>query len=181
MAQFAPKNKNFLSPVGFKFVMSRTPNVDYFCQSASIPEVSIGAREISTPVKDYTVPGDKMTFGDLNLRFLVNEDLDNYFEIYKWLKGLTNPMNTGDFQKYINAVDEKGRDNDFTKSMSDARLLVLNSNYQSIASVNFFNIFPTSLTTLEFDASVTDINYFTAEVNFKYTIYEITDKNQDKV
>ena len=37
MAQFAPKNKNFLSPVGFKFIMSRTPNVDYFCQSASIP------------------------------------------------------------------------------------------------------------------------------------------------
>ena len=181
MAQFAPKNKNFLSPVGFKFVMSRTPNVDYFCQSASIPEVSIGAREISTPVKDYTVPGDKMTFGDLTLRFLVNEDLDNYFEIYKWLKGLTNPMNTGDFQKYLETVDEKGRDSDFTKSMSDARLLVLNSNYQSIASVNFFNIFPTSLTTLEFDASVTDINYFTAEVNFKYTIYEITDKNQDKV
>ena len=181
MAQFAPKNKNFLSPVGFKFIMSRTPNVDYFCQSASIPEVSIGAREISTPVKDYTVPGDKMTFGDLNLRFLVNEDLDNYFEIYKWLKGLTNPKNTGDFQAYINSVDEKGRDSDFTKTMSDARLLVLNSNYQSIASVNFFNIFPTSLTTLEFDASVTDINYFTAEVNFKYTIYEITDKDQNKV
>ena len=181
MAQFAPKNKNFLSPVGFKFIMSRTPNVDYFCQSASIPEVSIGAREISTPVKDYTVPGDKMTFGDLNLRFLVNEDLDNYFEIYKWLKGLTNPMNTGNFQKYLATVDEKGRDSDFTKTMSDARLLVLNSNYQSIASVNFFNIFPTSLTTLEFDAAVTDINYFTAEVNFKYTIYEITDKDQIKV
>ena len=178
---FSPKNKNFLSPVGFKFIIGRTPNVDYFCQAAAIPEVSIGAREISTPVKDYTVPGDKMTFGDLNLRFLVNEDLDNYFEIYKWLKGLTNPKNTGDFQAYINSVDEKGRDSDFTKTMSDARLLVLNSNYQSIASVNFFNIFPTSLTTLEFDASATDINYFTAEVNFKYTIYEITDKNQDKV
>ena len=67
------------------------------------------------------------------------------------------------------------------KTMSDARLLVLNSNYNSIATINFYNIFPTSLTTLEFDASATDINYFTAEVNFKYTIYEITDKEQDKV
>ena len=177
MAQFAPKNKNFLSPVGFKFVMSRTPNVDYFCQSASIPEVGIGVREIPTPVKDYSVPGDKMTFGDLNLRFLVNEDMDNYFEIYKWLKGLTNPKVQSDFQKYINTVDEKGRSSQFMKTMSDARLLVLNSNYNSIASVNFYNIFPTSLTTLEFDASATDINYFTAEVNFRYTIYEITDKN----
>ena len=177
MAQFAPKNKNFLSPVGFKFVMSRTPNVDYFCQSASIPEVSIGVREIPTPVKDYSVPGDKMTFGDLNLRFLVNEDMDNYFEIYKWLKGLTNPKVQSDFQKYISTVDEKGRSSQFMKTMSDARLLVLNSNYNSIATINFYNIFPTSLTTLEFDASATDINYFTAEVNFRYTIYEITDKN----
>ena len=78
---FNPSNKNFLSPVGFKFVIGRTPNVDYFCQSASIPEVNIGVREVPTPVKDYSVPGDKMTFGDLNLRFLVNEDLDNYLSL----------------------------------------------------------------------------------------------------
>ena len=174
---FSPSNKNFLSPVGFKFVIGRTPNVDYFCQSASIPEVSIGVREIPTPVKDYSVPGDKMTFGDLNLRFLVNEDMDDYFEIYKWLKGLTNPKVQSDFAKYIATVDEKGRSSQFMKTMSDARLLVLNSNYNSIATINFYNIFPTSLTTLEFDASATDINYFTAEVNFRYTIYEITDKN----
>ena len=174
---FSPSNKNFLSPVGFKFVIGWSPNVDYFCQSASIPEVSIGVREIPTPVKDYSVPGDKMTFGDLSLRFLVNEDMDNYFEIYKWLKGLTNPKVQSDFAKYIATVDEKGRSSQFMKTMSDARLLVLNSNYNSIATINFYNIFPTSLTTLEFDASATDINYFTAEVNFRYTIYEITDKN----
>ena len=65
--------------------------------------------------------------------------------------------------------------------MSDARLLILNSNYNTISAVNFFNIFPSSLTTLEFDASATDINYFTAEVNFKYTLYEITDKDGNKV
>ena len=106
---FSPNNKNFLSPVGFKFIIGRTPNVDYFCQSAQIPQVEIGVREIPTPVKDYAVPGDKMNFGDLNLRFLVNEDMDNYFEIYKWLKGLTNPKAQANFQKYINTVDEKGR------------------------------------------------------------------------
>ena len=177
----SPKHKNILSPVGCKFIIGRTPNVVYFCQAASIPEVSIGVREIPTPVKDYSVPGDKMTFGDLNLRFLVNEDMDNYFEIYKWLKGLTNPKEHATFNKYIATVDEKGRSSQFMKTMSDARLLVLNSNYNSFATVNFSNIFPTSLTILEFDAPATDINYFTAEVNFRYTIYEITDKDQDKV
>ena len=122
-----------------------------------------------------------MTFGDLNLRFLVNEDLDNYYEIYKWLKGLSNPKNQDEFIKYITTVDEKGRKDDFEKTMSDARLLILNSNYNTISTINFFNIFPSSLTTLEFDASATDINYFTADVNFKYTLYEITDKDNKKV
>ena len=153
---FSPSNQNFLSPIGFKFIIGRTPNVDYFCQSAAVPQVEIGVREISTPVKDYSLPGDKMTFGDLNLRFLVNEDLDNYYEIYKWLKGLTNPLHQKNFQKYLASVDEKGRPEEFDKMMSDARLLILNSNYQSISTVNFFNIFPTSLTTLEFDSAASD-------------------------
>ena len=96
-----PGNKNFLAPVGFKFVIGRTPNVDYFCQSASIPEVSIGVRDIPTPVKDYSIPGDKMTFGDLTIRFLVDEDMVNYMEIYKWLKGLSNPDHQKNFQKEI--------------------------------------------------------------------------------
>ena len=103
---FSPNNQNFLSPVGFKFVIGRTPNVDYFFQSASIREVNIGSRDIQTPVKDYSIPGDKMTFSDLNLKILVNEDLDNYYEIYKWLKGLTTPKHQEDFVKYIETVDE---------------------------------------------------------------------------
>ena len=179
---FAPANQNFLSPVGFKFLLSRAPHVDYFCQSASIPEVSIGVRDIQTPVKDYQIPGDKMTFGDLSLKFLVNEDLDNYYEIYKWIKGLSNPKHPSEFFEYLDKnVDEKGRPDRFEKTMSDARLLILNSNYNAISIVNFYKIFPTSLTTLEFDASATDINYFTADVNFKYTLYEITGKDGLKV
>ena len=93
------------------------------------------------------------------------------------IRDSTNPEEVKQFTDYINSVDDAGRTNKFTKTMSDARLLVLNSNYNAIATINFKNIFPVSLTTLEFDASATDINYFTAEVNFKYTVYEI--RNED--
>ena len=41
--------------------------------------------------------------------------------------------------------------------------------------VNFKDLFPYSLTTLNFDATDTDIEYFTASVSFKYTIYNLTD------
>jgi len=94
---------------------------------------------------------------------------------------MANPKAQEEFYQYISTVDEKGRDTNFSKMMSDARLLILNSNYNTVSTVNFYNIFPVSLTTLEFDSSATDINYFTAEVNFKYTLYEITDSDGAKV
>ena len=38
-------------------------------------------------------------------------------------------------------------------------------------------MFPTSLSTLDFNATDNDMEYFTADVTFKYTIYTITDVN----
>ena len=40
-------------------------------------------------------------------------------------------------------------------------------------TVKFKDLFPTYLTSLEFEATDTDVNYFTAEVSFKYTVYNI--------
>ena len=63
------------------------------------------------------------------------------------------------------------RDNDL--AFSDGSLYILNSNYRTTAIVKFEGMFPTSLTSLDFEATDTDLNYFTAEATFKYTIYNI--------
>ena len=39
--------------------------------------------------------------------------------------------------------------------------------------VKYSDMWPTELTSLQFDATPGSIDYFTAEVTFKYTIYEI--------
>ena len=39
--------------------------------------------------------------------------------------------------------------------------------------VHFKGVFPVSLSPVEFDATMTDIDYVTAEVIFKYSIYDI--------
>ena len=33
------ENRNFLSPVGFKFNLKRSPGVAFFCNSANIPDL----------------------------------------------------------------------------------------------------------------------------------------------
>ena len=59
------------------------------------------------------------------------------------------------------------------EQFSDGSLHILNSNFNDIAVVKFKDLFPIFLTSLEFDATESDINFFTADVTFKYTIYDI--------
>ena len=44
-----------------------------------------------------------------------------------------------------------------------------------MAYVRFTDMFPVSLSTLEFTADENDYTYFTATVTFKYLLYEILD------
>ena len=90
--------------------------------------------------------------------------------IHNWLTGLGFPETAQEYKSLT--TDNKGaRDGD--EAFSDGSLHILNSNYRDVAIVKFSNMFPTSLTSLEFEATDTDVNYFTAEVTFKYTIYDI--------
>ena len=80
-----------------------------------------------------------------------------------------NPAGTSLTLRLIKLSVEGALDQQF----SDASLHILNSNFRDVAIVKFKDLFPVSLSSLEFDASDTDINYFTADVTFKYTIYDI--------
>ena len=166
------ENRNFLAPVGFKFTLSRYPKVSFFSNTARIPDISLGTAIESTYLKDIDIPGEKLTYGELNVRFLVDENLENYMAIHNWLTGLGFPESAQDF---INQTTNDLGQRDLREQYSDGSLHILNSNYNDIAVVKFKDLFPVYLTSLEFDATESDINYFTADVTFKYTIYDIVD------
>ena len=175
------ENRNFLSPVGFKFALKRVPKVAFFCNQANIPDLTLGIAEQPTYLKNIPVPGDKIEFGDLNLRFLVDEDLGNYMEIQNWIRGLGFPDTLLEFDE-LEKSDPMFRGGGFgqfarsgDKIYSDGTLQILSSNLVPQFQVVFKDLFPYSLTTLSFDATDTDIEYFTADVSFKYTIYGLTD------
>ena len=64
---------------------------------------------------------------------------------------------------------------------SDGTLQILTSSENPNFKVVFQNLFPYQLSTLNFDATNEDINYFTADVSFKYTIFNITDLSGNKL
>ena len=171
------ENRNYLSPVGFRFNLKRSPGVAYMCNQANIPDLTLGVAEQPNYLRQIPTPGDMLDFGDLNLRFLVDEDLKNYMEIQNWMRGLGYPESVQEFRDLEGSGFTPRRD--YVQSghdiYSDGTLQILSSNYISKFNVNFKDLFPYSLTTLAFDATDTDIEYFTADVAFKYTAYELTD------
>ena len=175
------ENRNFLSPVGFKFGLKRSPAVAFFCNEANIPSIDLGIAEQPSYLKDIPIPGDKIQFGDLSLRFLVDEDLTNYMEIQNWIRGLGFPDTLLEFDE-LETRDPMFRGGGFgqfaksgDKIYSDGTLQILSSNLVPKFQVVFKDLFPYSLSTMTFDATDTDIEYFTADVSFKYTIYGLTD------
>ena len=170
-------NRNFLSPVGFKFALKRSPAVAFFCNEANIPSLDLGVAEQPTYLKNIPVPGDKIQFGDLSLRFLVDEDLKNFMEIQNWIRGLGFPESLSEFDELEKEATMPSNfgNNTGDDIYSDGTLQILSSNLIPKFQVMFSDLFPYSLSTVTFDATDTDIEYFTADVSFKYTIYEITD------
>ena len=163
-------NRNFLAHVGFKFSLSKFPKVDFFCNSARIPEITLGTAIQPSYLKEIDIPGEKLIYGDLSIRFLVDEQLENYVAVHNWLTGLGFPETP---QQFIDKTTDRDGLRDFQEQFCDGSLHILNSNYNDVAIVKFKDIFPTSITSLDFDATETDINYFTAEATFKYVIYSI--------
>ena len=163
-------NRNFLSPVGFKFSLAKFPKVSFFCNSASIPEISLGTFQQPSYLKQIDIPGEKLTYGDLDIRFLVDENMENYMAVHNWLRGLGFPESP---QQFIDKTTDSDGIRDLEEQFCDGGLHILNSNFNTTAIVKFINLFPISLSSLEFEATETDVNYFTADAIFKYTVYNI--------
>ena len=163
-------NRNFLSGVGFKFNLTKFPKVDFFSNSARIPELSLELTQQASYLKNIDVPGERLSYGDFTLRFLVDENMENYQSIYDWLTGLGFPETTKQFAEIIK---DKDGQRDPKEAFCDGTLRILNSNFREVGKVKFNDLFPISLTSLEFDATNTDVQFFTAEATFKYTLYKL--------
>ncbi len=161
-------NRNYLSPLGFNLELELFKGVDFFCQSANIPDIEMPVTEVPSRFRSLPIiPGGGVSFGDLNVRFIIDESLVNYMSVHKWIRANGN-ADSG----------EKVPDN---PEYSRAQLIVNTSNFNTNFCVNFTGVFPISLSGVQFDASLSDQEYLTADVTFKYQTYSITDKNLNEL
>lgn len=162
-----PESLNPLSPTGFQLIISKLPGVNFFCQTVTLPEVSIYESNQNTSLVDFGIPGEKLIYSPLQVNFLIDENMSNYKEVYNWLLGLGYPNDNEEYLSFINSQDSGL--SELQKMYSDAKLIVLGNNLNPIQTITFKDTFPISLGSLEFSTIESNVNYLTASLTLNYT------------
>ena len=173
-----PTVYDYASGTQWRLAFNRLPKTTWFCTTANVPGITLGEAQYATPMSDMFITGDKLTFETLNITFIVDEELQNYREVWDWITGIGFPVKHSEWETALTkgdgAVRTFGDPTTFEESnlYSDATLIVYNSKNIPKVNVNFKNMFPTSLSSLEYSQELTDVEYFKASATFRYLYYE---------
>lgn len=157
-----PENINNLSPVAYKFAVQNLPNTNWMLTSVNLPGISLGEINHPTPFMQTQQAGNDLIFEALNVTFIVDEDLQNWREIFDWMNGLGFPDRFEQFKSWMGSNTE----------FSDASLIILNSNMNPNYRILFKDLFPTSISEVLFDSGSTDIEVIKATATFRYLTYK---------
>jgi hypothetical protein len=147
-------NINFLSPLNYKLVVGKIPNIEYFCTGVTIPAISIEGESptYSTPTRDIRVYSHKLQYSTLDITTIVDENLENYTEIYNWIQDIVFSDDKSPLEK-----------------SSDITLIIMSSKNNSVKKIRFTNAFPVSIGSLEFNSINESVDYITSNVTFEFT------------
>lgn len=153
-----PQNTNLLQPTKFLLSFPEAPDMVYFCQKASLPGIALGMSEQVTPNLNIFHSGTKIEYDPFEVTFLVNENLTSWLNIYRWMVDLSS----------VDANYAKRKEN-----RKQAVLTVMSNLNNPKIRVKLYNTFPTTLSELEFNTTLSAEDHLTASVSFRYDWFEI--------
>ena len=186
-----PDNLDYLSPTQFKFNIHQLPKVEFFCTAANVPAINLGEAIFPTPYKQIPVMGDTLTYDNLSISFIVDENLENYIELHEWLTAIGFPKDREQFTTFRSSTadspvltqgisDDRGLTTGTAQLSTSARgmfgdaiLTILTNKNNPVVEVRFQDLFPVALGALDFTQTATDVEYITVTADFSYKIYEI--------
>jgi hypothetical protein len=136
------------------------PNVEFFTQRVQIPGLSTGAPQQLSPLHNIYKTPDRIEYAELDLSFIVDENMSNYKEILDWLEGMGTPESS---DQRLNLENSK------YGSVSDISIIIENSSRNSHIKFTFTECFPIALGAVQLDVTGSDIVYPECNVVMRYT------------
>lgn len=159
-----PQNTNPLQASKFLLTFGRIPATQYFCQEVNLPGVTLGTVNRDTPFLDMYSPGTKLKYDDLDVSFIVDEELQSWKDMYNWFTSMADPDGF------------EGRDHprelQKNKHLSDCTLTVLSALNNPVLRIQFTNCFPISMDAIQFDTKSDANHILTCRATFRYQSYK---------
>jgi len=180
---------DYADPTKFKFQITKLPRVEFNSIQANIPGITLTELNQPTRLMPVRIPGNDMTFEDLNITFIVDEDLTNYRSVHDWMAGLAQMDSDDKYRELITDggdrmplsqqanLQDAGRVTTATNDgaiFSDAKMIILSARNIPIVELTFEDTYPKSLSGLDYNQSATDVEYLTATVTFGYKLHKYT-------
>ena len=162
-----PDNINFLSPLVFRFMVKKTPTLNFYVQNVNLPGMHLQQSEFPNPLVAVATPGDHILYDDLMINFKVNEDFTNWLEIHNWITSLGFPKN---YNQHAALTAPSVNIGEGLKS--DVSLVIMNSSRIPRWNIVFRNAFPISISSLIFDTTRSRDDYIDAACTFRYDYYD---------
>jgi hypothetical protein len=164
-------NYNLLNGNNFQFHIDEAPYLTFFTQTINLPTLSLGVAETENPFNTIPVPGDHLKYGDLNVTFLVDEDLSGYREIHDWMRGLGFPTT---FDEYKDRVTDEILTSRWVKTTSDITVTSMTGMRNKNIRFTFQDAFPTVLTAPALTSVVEGVPVITCQATFTYTHFDVS-------
>jgi hypothetical protein len=168
-----PANPNYLHPNKFQLNFSRVPNLQYFCQTVTIPGISLTEIVRNTPFVDLYSPGEKAVYDTLTITFLVDEELKSWLEIHDWIRAMTKVTSFEDYKKLSLLNANANIRDELMPQFSDAQITLLSSANNPLYTFKFYDMFPTSVSTFMVSATDTPDSIITADATFRYSYFDV--------
>lgn len=168
-----PINPNSLQPNKFTLNFSRAPNLQYFCQTISLPGISTSEIPVQNPFVELYAPGEKAIYDVLNITFIVDAEMLSWLEIHDWLRALTFPTEYEEYQNLSKLSQFNSATLSKSPQYSDAAVTLLSASNKPYYRFNFKDLFPISLSGFVVSSTDTPDTIVTADATFRFTYYNV--------
>lgn len=155
---------NSFATNGFAITVGRIPNFEFRAQRVEIPGITTNPPTHPTPFKQLYSTPDTITYGPLVISFILDENFDTYFELSKWIKGVSFPENFDQFK------DLKSSSDGLRSSMS---VHMLNSKMRPHIVMNVEDAFPSDIGQLSLSLTESETLIATVDVTFTFNTFNI--------
>lgn len=173
MSDKTKSSVNLLHSNRFKFVLKDLPTVELLLTDFATPNLVYSINKVNYRQHYTNVGTDKVEVGDASVTFKVDSDLDNYIEIFNWVKSIGKQHSYEDRRELERRISLNGKSKNEHIIGREASLFFLDNYMNPNVEMTFVNLIPISLSGISLSTKQSGDLTMEATITFSVENFDI--------